>query len=79
MFRVVERSGLKEATAKESSNLGKEETKSKRAKTNDDYMKEIVCGICIDVMYKPVTLIPCLHSVLASSRNSSAAPATPSG
>jgi hypothetical protein len=38
----------------------KEESK---APNDTAYLNDIQCGICIDIMYQAVTLMPCLHNV----------------
>ena len=55
----------KKTKKEESDDEDVEETKSKSKKTkyDDDLPDNFTCGICIEIMYKPVTLIPCHHNV----------------
>ncbi|CAD7936714.1 unnamed protein product [Amoebophrya sp. A25] len=38
------------------------EEKSTRLKLRDELLQDISCGICADVLHKPVCLVPCLHN-----------------
>ena len=40
-----------------------DENDAKKSKLDDEYSEEMQCGICIDLMYQAVTVMPCLHSV----------------
>eukprot|EP00826_Nyctotherus_ovalis_P002827 TRINITY_DN10569_c0_g1_i19.p2 TRINITY_DN10569_c0_g1~~TRINITY_DN10569_c0_g1_i19.p2 ORF type:complete len:144 (+),score=26.22 TRINITY_DN10569_c0_g1_i19:73-504(+) len=40
-----------------------EKKTSSKPQGTTDYLNDIQCGICIDVMYQAVTLMPCLHNV----------------
>ena len=57
----------------------KEETK--KSKDDEDYSEEMTCGICIDILYQAVTVMPCLHNVQFKSftPSSSVDLAIPSG
>jgi len=39
------------------------ENEIKRQKIDDEYSQEMICGICLEIMYQAVTTMPCLHSV----------------
>ena len=40
-----------------------ESQRKKRIQIDEEYSEEMKCGICIDFLFEPVTVIPCLHNV----------------
>ena len=51
------------AAKRKRSGSGSQENDAKKKKLDDEYSQEMECGICLELMYSAVTVMPCLHSV----------------
>jgi E3 ubiquitin-protein ligase CHFR len=58
-YKVVMKSAKRKREAEE-------ESPSKRLKVSSDLSDDLRCGICTEVIYQAVTLMPCLHNVLTT-------------
>ena len=55
--------GAKRAQSEPNGEEEKKEAEIKRIKLDQEYSDEMKCGICIELMYQAVTVMPCLHNV----------------
>ena len=55
--------GVKRAQSEPNGEEEKKEAEIKRIKLDQEYSDEMKCGICIELMYQAVTVMPCLHNV----------------
>jgi len=43
--------------------LRKTEERPKREIQDEEYLQEMICPFCLEIMHQVVTVMPCLHNV----------------